>query len=61
MWRGVMQAVRSAEFIEPAAGREGYVIESAPGHPGLLALARPRRDHPRTGRAWRSSRLETST
>ncbi|HEX5589221.1 MAG TPA: GMC family oxidoreductase N-terminal domain-containing protein, partial [Candidatus Limnocylindrales bacterium] len=41
MWRGVMQAVRSAEFSEPAAGREGYVIESAPGHPGLLALALP--------------------
>ena len=41
MWRGVMQAVRSAEFVEPAAGREGYVIESAPGHPGLLALALP--------------------
>ncbi|MEW5991081.1 MAG: GMC family oxidoreductase N-terminal domain-containing protein [Chloroflexota bacterium] len=41
MWRGVMQAARSAEFTEPAAGREGYVIESAPGHPGLLALALP--------------------
>jgi choline dehydrogenase-like flavoprotein len=41
MWRGVMQAVRCAEFVEPAAGREGYVIESAPGHPGLLALALP--------------------
>lgn len=41
MWRGVMQAVRSAEFVEPAAGREGYTIESAPGHPGLLALALP--------------------
>jgi len=41
MWRGIMQAARSAEFIEAAAGRHGYVIESAPGHPGLLALALP--------------------
>jgi choline dehydrogenase-like flavoprotein len=41
MWRGTMQAARSLEFSEPAAGRNGYVIESAPGHPGLLALALP--------------------
>ena len=41
IWRGTMQAARSAEFIEAAGGREGYVIESAPGHPGLLALAVP--------------------
>ncbi len=41
MWRGTLQAARSLEFSGPAAGRNGYVIESAPGHPGLLALALP--------------------
>jgi hypothetical protein len=41
MWRGTMQAVRSLEFSRPAAGRNGYAIESAPGHPGLIALALP--------------------
>ncbi|TAK01760.1 MAG: FAD-binding protein [Chloroflexota bacterium] len=41
MWRGIMQAARSAEFMAPGGGRHGYVIESAPGHPGLLALALP--------------------
>lgn len=41
MWRGTMQAARSLEFAEPAPGSNGYVIESAPGHPGLLALALP--------------------
>jgi choline dehydrogenase-like flavoprotein len=47
MWRGTMQGARSMEFGDPAgdgpAGRDrnGYVIESAPGHPGLLALALP--------------------
>jgi len=41
MWRGVTQAARSLEFAEPEAGRHGYVIESAPGHPGLLAFALP--------------------
>jgi len=41
IWRGTMQAARSAEFMEAVGGREGYVIESAPGHPGLLALAVP--------------------
>jgi choline dehydrogenase-like flavoprotein len=41
MWRGTMQAARSMQFSEPEAGRNGYVIESAPGHPGLLALAVP--------------------
>jgi choline dehydrogenase-like flavoprotein len=41
MWRGTMQAVRSAEFIDGDGQREGYVIESAPGHPGLMALAIP--------------------
>jgi len=41
MWRGTMQAARSLQFVEPEAGRNGYAIESAPGHPGLLALALP--------------------
>lgn len=41
MWRGTMQAARSLEFIRPDGGRNGYVIESAPGHPGLIALALP--------------------
>ena len=41
MWRGTMQAARSLEFIEPDGDRNGYAIESAPGHPGLLALALP--------------------
>jgi hypothetical protein len=41
MWRGTMQAARSLEFGTPHADRNGYVIESAPGHPGLIALALP--------------------
>lgn len=41
MWQGTMQAAHSLEFAEPASGSNGYVIESAPGHPGLLALALP--------------------
>ena len=41
MWRGTMQGARSLEFIEPEGGRSGYAIESAPGHPGLMALALP--------------------
>ena len=41
MWRGTLQATRSLEFSEPDPGRNGYVIEAAPGHPGLLALALP--------------------
>ncbi len=41
MWRGVMQAARSLEFIDATGARAGYVIESAPGHPGLMALAVP--------------------
>jgi len=41
MWRGTMQAVRSLEFGTGDATRRGYVIESAPGHLGLLALALP--------------------
>ena len=41
MWRGTMQAARVDEFTLTEPGRRGYVIESAPGHPGLLALAFP--------------------
>ena len=41
MWRGPMQAARSLEFSQATANRNGYVIESAPGHPGLIALALP--------------------
>ena len=41
MWQGTMQAARSVQFLNPEGGRQGYVIESAPGHPGLLALAVP--------------------
>jgi len=41
MWRGTMQAARSLEFGAPAPGRRSYAIESAPGHPGLIALAMP--------------------
>jgi len=41
LWRGPMQAARSAQFVEGESGRNGYVIESAPGHPGLVALAIP--------------------
>ncbi len=39
MWSGVMQAARSLEYIDGDRGRNGYVIESAPGHPGLIGLA----------------------
>jgi len=41
MWLGTMQAARSLQFCRPDAARNGYVIESAPGHPGLIALALP--------------------
>lgn len=41
MWRGTMQAARSLEFVNGDQTRRGYVIESAPGHLGLLALALP--------------------
>jgi hypothetical protein len=36
-----MQAARSLEFADGDADRNGYAIESAPGHPGLIALALP--------------------
>ncbi len=41
MWLGPMQAARSLQFAAPERGRYGYAIESAPGHPGLIALALP--------------------
>jgi choline dehydrogenase-like flavoprotein len=41
MWRGTMQAARSLQFATGDRGRNGYVIESAPGHPGLIAMAMP--------------------
>ena len=41
MWRGPLQAARSLEFVDGIRGRNGYVIESAPAHPGLVALALP--------------------
>jgi choline dehydrogenase-like flavoprotein len=41
MWHGPMQGARSLQFADDEDGRHGYVIESAPGHPGLLAMALP--------------------
>jgi len=42
MWSGTTQAARSLEFLEPrSAGGSGFVIESAPAHPGLIGLAFP--------------------
>lgn len=41
MWRGPLQAARVDEFLDPRAGPLPYVIETAPGHPGLMALALP--------------------
>ena len=41
MWRGTMQAVRSMQFGHDAVEHRRYVIESAPGHLGLLALVLP--------------------
>jgi choline dehydrogenase-like flavoprotein len=41
MWRGTMQAIRSMQFGQDEPGRRRYVIESAPGHLGLLALILP--------------------
>ncbi len=39
MWNGVMQAASVTEFMTGERGRNGYVIELAPGSPGLIALA----------------------
>ncbi|HEY7702481.1 MAG TPA: GMC family oxidoreductase N-terminal domain-containing protein [Candidatus Limnocylindrales bacterium] len=41
MWHGPMQGARSLQFIDADRERNGYVIESAPGHLGILALAQP--------------------
>ena len=41
MWAGTLQAARTVQFLWPEPGRKPYVIESAPGHPGLLAFALP--------------------
>jgi choline dehydrogenase-like flavoprotein len=41
IWHGPMQGVRSLEFAADERTRNGYVIEAAPGHPGLLATALP--------------------
>jgi choline dehydrogenase-like flavoprotein len=41
MWHGPMQGAHSLQFAAGEEGRNGYLIESAPGHPGLLALALP--------------------
>jgi choline dehydrogenase-like flavoprotein len=41
MWRGVMQGAAVREFVTAEPGRRPYVIESAPGSPGLLALGLP--------------------
>ncbi len=41
MWRGTMQAVHSLQFGDDERGRRRYVIESAPGHLGLMALVVP--------------------
>lgn len=41
MWRGTMQAVHSLEFGAEGRGRRRYVVESAPGHLGLMALVVP--------------------
>ena len=41
MWRGTMQAIRSLQFGQDEAARRRYVLESAPGHLGLLALVLP--------------------
>jgi choline dehydrogenase-like flavoprotein len=41
MWRGPMQAARVDEFVTGGPEHTGYVIESAPGHPGLSAVAIP--------------------
>ncbi len=41
MWRGVMQGARILVEPRPDDPHARYTIESAPGHPGLLALAFP--------------------
>jgi choline dehydrogenase-like flavoprotein len=41
MWHGPLQAARSLQFIEGDKDRNGYIIEAAPGHAGLIALVLP--------------------
>jgi len=49
MWHGVLQAARSLHFVDPGPAAAdgigpahgGFLIESAPAHPGLIALAFP--------------------
>jgi choline dehydrogenase-like flavoprotein len=41
MWRGPMQAASSFEFLQGSSKRNGYIIEAAPGHAGLIATALP--------------------
>lgn len=41
MWRWTTQAARSEHRAHPGEDVRDYVIESAPGHPGLVALAFP--------------------
>jgi choline dehydrogenase-like flavoprotein len=41
MWHGPMQAARSLEFVDGGKDHNGYVIEAAPGHAGLVALVLP--------------------
>ena len=42
MWRGTTQAARSLQHLEAdGAGRGGFIVESAPGTPGLIGLVFP--------------------
>jgi choline dehydrogenase-like flavoprotein len=43
MWRGTMQAARSLEHLadDPEADGGGFIVESAPGTPGLIGLVFP--------------------
>jgi choline dehydrogenase-like flavoprotein len=49
MWRGTMQAAGCTQFLRPGPAEKGgpgpahggFLIESAPGHPGLIAMAFP--------------------
>lgn len=50
IWRGTTQAVRSLQFQ-----RRGVIIESAPAHPGLIAVATPWR-----GRAYLAEQMATT-
>ena len=64
MWRGTMQAARSLQFAAAdARAPNGYAIESAPGHPGLIALALPWEgtDAPRCGCSDGSAPLRRSS